>query len=586
MKEKRKNKKKRNVLEKGLRKKVNDLKSGKIDISMYQSDFLKEYHDKCFSGEIIVGREMKENLKWLILERELPEYHWDTWEAAMRMWLMENVIKLTKSPFYGKPMILMLWQKAFIQTLYSYKMGNVDRFKEAMLLISRKNTKSETSSAAGLSEFLLGPDGADIVCSSNDDLQASILYDAIDVMRQMIDPDNQDTWRNQKGITNLFNGSKIFKLSDRTKNKEGRNIDFAVIDEEHEMRTNIIVKSIQQSTSLKENPKIIHITTEGFINDGFLDKELVKARNILSREDEGISSKRYLPWLYTQDSEEEIFRDPESWQKSNPTLGIVKKWSYLEEQVDLARKSKSDRVFVLSKDFNIKQSNSTAWLMKEDYDYPSSYDMDPFHGSVVLGYVDLAQTTDLVCAMILMMRPDSNEKFILTRYFIPEIKLERSDDKASGAEYIDWAKKGWVEIQEGNEVDIASVADWFYSMYKKYKLRPLKIGYDQRYARQFIKRCDQYGFEVEVVNQNGPTLTQAAKLVESDLKQRNLNINQNPVTKWCLGNASIEISDNLGNFVLTKIGGISNKRIDGAVSLVGLYEIYRRYKSDFKNMLK
>lgn len=31
-----------------------------------------------------------------------------------------------------------------------------------------------------------------------------------------------------------------------------------------------------------------------------------------------------LPWLYTQDSELEVWQDESSWPKSNPTLGVIK----------------------------------------------------------------------------------------------------------------------------------------------------------------------------------------------------------------------------------------------------------------------
>ena len=60
--------------------------------------------------------------------------------------------------------------------------------------------------------------------------------------------------------------------------------------------------------------------------------ELKKARAILHGEDNGVSAERFLPWLYTQDSEAEIWQDRSSWVKSNPTLGTVKKWEYLDEQ--------------------------------------------------------------------------------------------------------------------------------------------------------------------------------------------------------------------------------------------------------------
>ena len=86
----------------------------------------------------------------------------------------------------------------------------------------------------------LGVPGNDIVCSSNDDNQASIVYDAIDLMRSLIDPEDLDTKRNQRYILNKITNTKVTKLSDRTRNKEGRNIGFAIVDETHEMKTNII----------------------------------------------------------------------------------------------------------------------------------------------------------------------------------------------------------------------------------------------------------------------------------------------------------------------------------------------------------
>lgn len=310
---------------------------------------LLRYKAEIEEGSIIAGQELYmelENLADDLFHND--EYYYDTTDAELRMDFMENCIKLTKSPYYGKPMVLMLWQKALIESLYSFKMARglkdrkkvIDRFKKCLLLIARKNTKSETCSALANAEFIIGNEGSDLVCSSNDDAQASIVYDAIDTMRQMYDPDDLDTKKNQRFILNRGTNTKIIKLSDRTRNKEGRNIDWAILDEAHEMKDNVIAKSIEQSQSVKENPKFIIITTEGFTVDGYLDSELRKARAIIKGEDDSISASRFLPWLYTQDSEQEVFQNPKSWMKSNPTLGIVKKYSYLEEQIDSAKRAK------------------------------------------------------------------------------------------------------------------------------------------------------------------------------------------------------------------------------------------------------
>lgn len=560
------------------------------------SDLLK-YKAEIETGNIIAGRELFQELENLSEDmRNNDAYFYDTEAARLRMDFMEGCIRLTKSPYYNKPMKLMLWQRAFIEALYSFKMARefrdkgqiVDRFKKALLLIARKNGKSEVCSGLGNAEFVVGNDGADIVCSSNDDAQASIVYDAIDTMRQLYDPRDLDTKRNQRFILNRATNTKIFKLSDRTRNKEGRNIDWAILDEAHEMQNNVIAKSIEQSQSLKDNPKFIIITTEGFVNDGYLDQELTKARAIVKGEDDSISAARFLPWLYTQDSETEIFQNRRSWQKSNPTIGIIKRWDYLDEQVDLAKKSKADRIFVLSKDFNIKQNSVEAWLNVEDYCYEAKFDIEDLRGAFCIGHVDLAETTDLCCAKALVMRPNDPTKYILTKYFIPQRKLEiENDDHGAGAKYKEWAQKGFIEICEGNDIDLAVPAEWFFKLQKEHGIKLYKCGYDQRFAKDWLAAMENYGWskqygDVEMILQNAQTLNNALLLVEADLKAHLINYNENPVDRWCFANSCLKVND-FRQAIIIKTENA--KKIDGAVTLVSLYEMYRRYRSDIRKLV-
>lgn len=560
---------------------------------MWNADnsYLLRYISEIECGNIIVGQEL-----WLELSRLREDFHndryiYNTDKANLYMDFMEHCVRLTKSPFYNQPMVLMLWQKAFIETIFSFKMAETgfERFKKILLLIARKNGKSETTSGLGLTEFFLGNEGADIVCSSNDDNQASIVYDAIDLMRQLIDPCDLDSKRNQRFILNKSTNTKIYKLSDRTRNKEGRNIDFAIVDETHEMKTNVISKSIEQSQSLKDNPKFVNITTEGFVFDGYLDDELKKARKIIYGEDDGLSAERFLPWLYTQDSEEEVWQDRNSWVKSNPTLGVIKKWDYLDEQIDIAKTSKADRIFVLSKDFNIKQNSSESWLNLEDYSYINTYNLEDFRGCFCLGAVDLSETTDLTCAKIMMMKPNSDIKYIHTMYFIPETKLDvDNDDHLAGANYQEWIKDGYITVSEGSDIDLSIVADWFYKLYKDYDIKLIYCGYDQRFSKDWLKRMDDLfgytkGNELILINQNAQTLSNAMKFCESEFKHQRINYNSNPVDKWCLSNGGIQV-DNLGHCLCVKKE--TNKRIDGAVTFIILYETYKRYRSEFSQYVK
>lgn len=556
------------------------------------NSFLLEYHARIECGEIIVGREL-----WMELERLREDFYCDAFfyntdDALLRMDFMENCIKLTKSPYYGKPMLLMLWQKAFIEAIYSFKMSATTfrRFQKVLLIIARKNTKSETCSAIGLTEFYVGNAGSVICCSSNDDAQATINYGKMDTMRRMLDPKDQDSARNQSHIYNKVNNSEIIKISDRTRNKEGRDIDVFLLDESNMMKDNEIAMAGEQSQSLKDEPLFLNMTTEGLIVDGYLDKELVYARKIINGEleDDDADAIAYLPWLYTQDSEAEVWQNRESWVKSNPTLiHGVKKWSYLDKQIAKAKQDKAARIYVLNKDFNIKQNNAVSWLNIEDYDYKAVYDLEQFRGCVCLGAVDLSETTDLTCAKVLMMKPEDNTKYIHTMYFMPETKLENSDDRNAGAEYKEWARAGFITITEGNDIDLSRVADWFYSLYKDYGIKLRKCGYDQKFAKDFLSRMEFYGWtkagdELVMILQNAQTLSNAIKLLGADFTHQLVNYNDNPVDKFCLKNACLKVND-LQQCLIVK--SEPSKRIDGAVCKAILYEMYRQNRTEWKQMI-
>lgn len=543
--------------------------------------YLEQYRDEIKKGNIIAGQELITALDLFVSQMNDQQFIYDTRDANMRIAFMERFCKLTKSPFYGKPIRLMLFQKAFIECMYSFKWretGN-DRFKRIILLMARKNTKSETCNALGFTELMIGQKGSDLVCSSNDDTQANILYDGINTMREQFDPKGKRTSKNISFIRNKLTNTRVYKLSQSTRNKEGRNIDWAVIDEVHEMMDSTIINSIDQSMSIKINPKRIIITTEGFVSDGALDSELDYARKVLSGEYEDYS---LMPWLYTQDSEAEIWQDERSWQKSNPTIGIVKTYDYLRDRLNKSKIDKSERVFTLCKDFNIKQATNESWLLPNDYDYDTEpISLENFKGCIALASVDLAETTDLTCCHILIMLPEDNTKYILSHYWIPENKLATSHE----APYKEWARQGLLSVCEGNDNDLTQIAEWVYWIKKKFDIKIFKCGYDQRFAKDFLNRMEEFGIETEMIYQNASVMSNPMRLVEADLKSQLVNYGNNPITRWCLGNACVQV-DNLGRPMCVKIANQPNKRIDGAVNLIITYSTFWRFKGEYMRLVE
>lgn len=556
----------------------------------FEQTWLSMYKASIDSGKTIVGIELSEMLEEVIASIGERGTYYETSLSDRCIDFLEHCCRQTKAPYYGKHFELMLWQKAFIETLFSVKMPNGnERFKRALLLVSRKNGKSQLCSGLILFAMLFGGKGLDIVCSSNTDRQAGILYNETNTMREQIDPKNLDTWKSVSNLSAKGLNNKVFKLSDSTRVKEGYNIDWAFVDEAHEMKDNVIVKSIDQSQSTKDNPKLVIITTEGFVNDGFLDEELRRAREIIRGEADDEAAFRYLPWLYTQDSEKEVWIGNEEnrlWMKSNPALGFIKKYEYLYEQVANAKRSTAERAFVLSKDFNIKQGNSTAWLALEDYSYETpERTIEDYAESIGIGGLDIAETTDLSCARLCFFQPGNNgDIWTLSHYFIPSAKLRYSDDKKFGARYEEWADKGLLTITDGSYIDPAIIADWYNELYEKHKIYTAWLGYDQKFSNDFIRKIKYYGIQPELIYQTPRTMNHPIRMVESDIK-RHIIQGLNDIDRWCLGNAAIQMNS-YQDAILVKIRGQHARRIDGAVTLAIAYETYKRHREEYEGYLE
>lgn len=550
--------------------------------------FLREYWRMIQGREVNVGHWLKKQIKNLINDLDDHRFIYDTREAHRRFRFQEKFCLQSKAPYYMKPIKLIPWQKAFWEAVYSFRMADTGerRFTEGLLLVARKNGKSTMLAADGDTDLFIGEGGTDICCASNDDRQAKLIWSEIAGMRSRLDPKKALTSQNLILITNRVKCISIFRLSSKTKNKDGFNISKTYLDESHDIAEengqSEIAEACWRGMSTKDEPLFINCTTQGFNRDCYLDHKIAYAKKVIDGE---IDDPRFIAFLYEQDSEQEIWQDESSWEKSNPSLRYgIKKITKLRRDVETAKHDKATRIHLLTKDFNVPQADAQGWLMLEDYDYPqSAFDLDDFRGSFILGACDFAATTDLVSAKALIMRPGDKTKYIHSHYWIPESKLTDSDDKEAGAEYLTWAKAGLMTIHEGNEVDISQVADWYYSLYKDYKLKPYKIGYDQRFAKTFVDRCGEYSFDTEMLAQ-GRALSNAMKLTEADLKSRYINYNNNPIDKWNLGNCCCK-GDNVGNIQPVKIPGQPSKRIDGALTFIMISETYRRFKTDYLTLI-
>lgn len=525
---------------------------------------------------LVVGWKIKKVIDILSTYFEREDIIFDPTHCYKRFKFMETLCLQGYAPFYNKPIELMLWQKAFFEAIYSFKDLNGHLLiNEALLEVGRKNGKSTMVAADMNANLFVGSSGVNYVISSNDDKQAKLIFNEIKHMRQRLDTKNELTSDNLVEIRNDLKNIKIERMSSKTQNKDGRNITSAIVDEVHDMKDDDIVEALRRSMSTHDEHLLIMVSTNGFINDGFFDKQLRYANAWLNGE---IDNVHYLPFLFEQDDEQEVWSgDKEMWQKANPSLIYgVKKYQFIQESILKAQLDRESRMHMLTKDFNIKVGNSTQWLESTIYDYPQDeWSLNDWKNQLSICATDLSDTGDLTTASVMFMKPDDNTKYVCLQFFIPESKLK---DKDNGARYKEWSQMinpqtgdPYVIVCKGNRINQKDVADWYQRLRERYQIEPYTIGYDKWHSDLFLHWCDKktgYGFRTEMILQ-GKYLSFPMKMVERDLTDRLINYGNNPVLKYCFSNTSAKI---VGDSIQPeKMDGLYSRKIDGVVTLIMLY---------------
>lgn len=545
------------------------------------SSHIGQYYYEITSGKIQVSEKVRKIYARLISEIKKPKGKWifDEVAAERPIEFIESFCRQSKSEWIGKPVKLELFQKAYIAALFGFVNKNTGerRFNETLFLVARKNGKSTMLS--GIALYLLvgdGEGGAEIYSVATKKDQAKLVFnEAVNMVKQSPDL-SKHLKKHKTDISFPLTFSKFEALASDSNSLDGLNSHAVIIDELHAIKDRNLYEVMKQSMSARKQPLIVMITTAGTVRECIYDDMYDYACKVV---DGTIEDERFLPILYELDNRDE-WTDWKMWQKANPGLGTIKQFDKLAEHVERAKTNPKDLPGVLTKDFNIRETVSGMWVTFDDVNNPEEYSLEDLKDSYAVGGADLSSTTDLTCATLIIMKPGSDKKYVLQKYFLPKENIEKKikEDKIP---YDIWEKRGLMTLCEGNKVNYSDVTAWFMEMYQEYGIRPLWIYYDPWNSQYWIQEMKDTGFDMQECRQGFQTLSQPMKEMEADLKAHIVNYNNNPILKWCLTNTSIKMDEN-GNIRPVK-GQNQKMRIDGSVSLliayVGLHKNMANYNA-------
>lgn len=542
-------------------------------------NYIKEYLEQIDAGNIIAGEKVKKIYRKLLKESDDKSllFYFDENKANRPIEFIETFCKQAEGEI-GKPIKLELFQKAYIQALFGfvYRDTKLRRFNETLFLVGRKNGKTTLLSAIALYMMIADGEGsAECYSVATKKDQASKAFKSACAMRAQSPEIRALISKRRTDMYMPSTFSSFEPLSSDSDTLDGLNSHLVIIDELHAIKDRNLYEVMKQSTSSRRQPLVVMITTAGTVRECIFDDIYDYANNVLNGT---IKNDSFLPVLYELDKTEE-WKDIKCWQKANPGLGTIKQYKYLNEQVQRAKDDSSSKRGILCKDFNIRTTSEEKWLDFDTVNNEETYKLEELSGSYAIGGADLSSTTDLTCATLLVIK--KQKIYIIQHYFIPEDKLEEKEDDDK-VPYKKWKERGLLTTCTGAKVDYSDVTKWFLKMHKEMDISALWVGYDPWGSTYWINEMKDEGFEMEEVVQGAKTMSNPMKQLEADLKEKKVNYNNNPITKWCLLNTSIKIDDN-DNIRPVK-GKKSRQRIDGAVSLIDAYVVLYRKMQDYLAM--
>ena len=510
-------------------------------------------------------------------EEETHTYIFDEKKANRPIEFIERFCKHSKGKWAGKPVILELWQKAFIQALFGFvdSETGLRKYQKSILFVARKNGKSTL--AAGIGLYMLtsaGEVGAEVYSVATKKEQAKIVWEEA---RRMVKKSPALFKRIRTLINGLFydNTESFFKaLASDSNSLDGLNSFYVIADEIHAWKDKNLIDVMYDSMSGREEPIFSEFSTMGTVRENVFDNEYEYGSDLIETfEKTGVmKDERILFIIYELDNPKEIEKE-ECWYKPNPGLGTIKNVNILRDKVKTASNNPNELPNLLCKDFNIRQNDQDKWLTYEVIHNTATFSDDEIYDTYAIGGVDLSSTTDLTCATLIVIK--NGIRYVKQQYFIPTQKLEYkiNDDKIP---YDKWEKRGLVTLCDGAKIDYCDVTQWFLKMQDDLKINTLWVGYDPWNTQYWVEEMKNYGFEMYEVRQGAKTMSNPMKQLEADLMDKIVNYNNNPILEWCLLNTSVKRDDN-DNIRPVK-GQKQRARIDGAVSLIIAYCVmYEKY---------
>lgn len=471
------------------------------------------------------------------------------------------------------------WQAFAICMIFGWKrrVDRLRRFRKAMILVSRKNGKSDLSARIGLYMFAGdGEAGAEVYSGATSEKQAWEVFRPALMMSKAV-----PAFLEHYGVQPLKQSIAIPGTASRMepligKPGDGASPSCAIVDEYHEHDTDDLVQTMITGMGAREQPLLLIISTAGVNTAGPCYAMVKEAERVL---DGLVDDPELFALLYGLD-DQDAWTDPSMLRKANPNYGVSVSEDYL-----LSRHRDAMQNARMQGIYQVKHLNRWVGARTAYFELPKwlacrrEVTLDQFHGQQCWAGLDLATKTD-INALVLLFEPEPGRFVVFGRFYLPEATVDRHDNQ----HYQAWAREGRLIVTDGEIVDMERIRDDVLDLGRRFRI---DLGYDPYQATMMANSLASGGMICTEVGQTVLNFSQPMKDIDGLIRTGSMEHDGCPVMTWMIGNvtAKVDAKEN----VYPRKERPENK-IDGPVALIiakarhGAQEATRRPVSVYERL--
>lgn len=528
-------------------------------------DVAMKYAEDCISGKTVVGKEIVAACERFKNDLKRDDLEFRTHDPDLVISLMQSTLvhaqgeDLDGNQLAGKPFILQPWQIFVIYNLlgFYYKGTNNCRYKEAFIMVARKNGKTAfVSGLAWAISILRRKSGSKcyiVAAALKQTLEAfhfltfSLRYQKIDkqfeIKDNSFDHSIKYTFRKDGNIDGTM---EIIAMPSNPDSQDSFNCNFAIADEVAAYKKPGQYNRFKEAMRAYTNKLIIGITTAGDNINSFGYNRMEYAVKVANGtvEDDALFS-----FVARADQDEKgnvDYTNPVQHQKANLSYGVTIRPQDMINDALQAQNDPQQRKDFLSRQLNVYTAAMRAWFDLDEFkasDRQYDWTLEDLAKLPVdwYGGADLSRMYDLTAAAL--YGNYNGTDIIITHAFFPVVMAARKADE-DNIPLFGWADDGWLTMCNSPTVNAADVVAWFKQM-RDMGFKIKQVGHDRKFAgEEYFPAMKAAHFNIIDQPQYYYLKSNGFRHIEKAAKDGNLYYLHSEAYEYCVANVrAIEKTD-------------------------------------------